>query len=283
MEDKIDLLSTSLKAMQEMMAEKGFLGQEGTAKNYDPGENAKVNKDSKSQVSSLQTTIYKNAVKRVQTGNPEITFLVKEKRDSTSSEDRIDTSDELMEIDDVHNQFIADCQRRAKDDEMQRREEERRHDKEPRRQRDRPGECNKQLDESQQVIREAEASKARLFGTKGIYNNSDLIDNWQTSESELRIRSADIDENYLVIGAHIDLGTQQKVVNNEYVDFAKLIPKSRFGRDDDNRLELITDGEKLFISNQGHTSGKWFKYERRQFPFDIVNTGMQTEQQQDTY
>ena len=54
--------------------------------------------------------------------DPEITFKVDQgkinsNRDSTSSEERIDTSDELMEVDmdiDFDERFIADCARKVK-------------------------------------------------------------------------------------------------------------------------------------------------------------------------
>ena len=52
-----------------------------------------------------------------------------------------------------------------------------------------------------------------------------------------------IDENYLIIGTHVDPALQQKIVNHEYVDFARLIPRgSRVSREEDNCLEIISRG-----------------------------------------
>ena len=45
-----------------------------------------------------------------------------------------------------------------------------------------------------------------------------------------------------MIGAHIDQAIQQKIVNNEYVDFAKLIPKGRLGKEEDHQLEIVSRG-----------------------------------------
>ena len=72
------------------------------------------------------TTIYNNALNQVgedesEDVDPEITFKQTEisgndnrLRESSSSEDRIDTSDELMDVDvDVHDKFIADCEMEA--------------------------------------------------------------------------------------------------------------------------------------------------------------------------
>ena len=50
-----------------------------------------------------------------------------------------------------------------------------------------------------------------------------------------------VDENYMVIGGHIDAALQEKIKRCEYIDFAKLIPRERPGHDD-HRLELINKG-----------------------------------------
>ena len=96
------------------------------------------------------------------------------------------------------------------------------------------------------MIRESEANKARLYTTPGnppIQFNpavnwplvSGLVNNTQSAMS--------VDENYLVIRAHVEPSLQQKIVNIEYIDFARLIPKSKVTRsDDDHRMELVSCG-----------------------------------------
>ena len=254
MEDKLDSLSSSLKLMQDMMTEKGFFKDNRSNKKKSKGQKGKSNKnDLLSQTSSSETTIYKNAVKRIDTGDPEISFNLKQKRDSSSSEDSIDTSDELIEIEtdhDIHDKFIADCARQVQRDEAHRREiEYRRNDKHQDQQEEFA--TNKQrdlLERSQEVIKEAKALKARLFATKGNCNynfpNIEIIDQWGANNMEgesSSMRSADVDEKYLVIGAHINIFMQQKIVNCKYVDFSKLLPKGRFGSEE-NRLELVSRG-----------------------------------------
>ena len=56
-----------------------------------------------------------------------------------------------------------------------------------------------------------------------------------------------VDENYLVIGSHLDGGLQNKIINNEYVDFSKLITKDRVTRDEDHRMELISKGGQTYF------------------------------------
>ena len=139
-------------------------------------------------------------------------------------EDRIDTSDELIEADhnlvDLHDRFIAECQEQAR----------------------RSGREQKGvktgtvvMDEGERIIREAEASKARLYVTPG--NNF----NFHGGDNKASL-SATVDENYLVIWAHVDPSLQLKIINNEYIDFARLVPKNKMSRDQDHKMELISKG-----------------------------------------
>ena len=109
----------------------------------------------------------------------------------------------------------AECTRQASRDERQRREG--REESDP-------------LEKSQQIIREAKAAKSHLFATKGNNDHFNI-----TVEQNMNVtRSADVDERYLVLGAHVDPNIQQKIICNEYVDFTKLLPKGQFSREDDN-------------------------------------------------
>ena len=57
----------------------------------------------------------------------------------------------------------------------------------------------------------------------------------------------DIDQEYLVIGGHIDSALQQKIIDFEYVDFARLLPKDRVTNLDDHRFELIVRGGNTYF------------------------------------
>ena len=223
MEQKLDTLSTTLQAMQEMMAQNGMLKNKnsaGTLKNT-------VNSDNESD-----TTIYQAAVNKAQNEqtvdsgfqirvDPEITFNVHdEKRNSSSPDDWIDTSDELMEIEDnAHSNFIAECAAAAAGNSRSQKRKE---------------------DDGDRVIREAEASKARLFATPGNEQNSlGCLNNW----GQYRVtQSAAVDENYMVVGTHVDQSLQQKIINNEHVDFSKLLPRNRgmSSAAEDHRVELVS-------------------------------------------
>ena len=81
-----------------------------------------------------------------------------------------------------------------------------------------------------QKIRNAEMSKAVMFPVTGKHNTEQFIN------------TAMIDEEYMVVGSHVDNSTVQKIKNGEYVDFGKLIPRDRILTEEDNRLELVIKG-----------------------------------------
>ena len=164
--------------------------------------------------------------------DPEI-ILNFHKRDSSSSEDQVYKSDKLMDEDRLNvisENFIAECQ-----EEATKQRKKKMTDEIP-------------LDRSEKVIREAEANKTRLFPTPGNYENMVNIpgQNWNLRSLEATKASV-IDENYLIIGAHVDLGIQQKIVDNEYINFARLLPKGRWTREDDNRLEIVSTGGSTYF------------------------------------
>ena len=55
-----------------------------------------------------------------------------------------------------------------------------------------------------------------------------------------------VDENYSMIG-NIEESLRLKIINHEYVDFARLIPKDRLGKEEDHRMELISRGGSTFF------------------------------------
>ena len=97
------------------------------------------------------------------------------------------------------------------------------------------------MDEGEPVIREAEAAKARLYETSG--NNAGKFNAWGVSSSTGQVAlSAAVDENFMVIGSHVDPAFKLKIINSEYVDFSKLIPKNKLNKDEDHRMELVSKG-----------------------------------------
>ena len=55
-----------------------------------------------------------------------------------------------------------------------------------------------------------------------------------------------MDENYVVVGAHLDEGMIDKIVKGDYVDFSKLLPRDRVMAEEDGRMEMIIKNGKTF-------------------------------------
>ena len=112
MEDKIESMSNAIIAMQDLFVQSGMLGQAKgkvtAAKGTTEGPKLTQANHQTGLSSHSETTIYQNVLEKVggeaESIDEEISFKLpgdgneSKQRDSTSSEDRIDTSDELMEV-----------------------------------------------------------------------------------------------------------------------------------------------------------------------------------------
>ena len=87
------------------------------------------------------------------------------------------------------------------------------------------------------MIREAKAGKATIFPPKG----KDFSYNPNVPVMAL------MDQDYLVVGNHVDEATQFKIIAGQYVDFSKLLPKDKLFSDDD-KLELVIKNGKTYWS-----------------------------------
>ena len=81
------------------------------------------------------------------------------------------------------------------------------------------------------MIREAEQSKARIYGPTG---------------RKFSCTDDKIDDDYLTVAAHLDTAICDKIVKGEYIDFAKLIAKDKIINDEDSRMEMINKGGVLY-------------------------------------
>ena len=200
---------------------------------------------------ALEITIYHNAV-----------GILSSKRGSSSSEDALDTSDEvdLLPINQLNvrnrendndiivDKFLKESRKQFNSDDRMR----------PHTSTDtREGGGRFQLEEqmeprqpsrSEQMIRDTEKSRARIMDAPG---------------NEL-IHSSMIDEGYIVVGSHVDDTVKSKIANGEYIDFSKLIPKDRVSIEEDTRMEMINRGGMSYwvpVSERENTSissfGKW--------------------------
>ena len=123
-EEKLDNLNSTLEVMKDFFLKGGFVSQNDHSSKEKMATKCK-GKEKRQQGKDLITesfsevTIYHNVLDRIEdTGDPEITFKprsevreipleTQKKRDSSSSDEPIDTSDEMMDVD-INENFIAD-------------------------------------------------------------------------------------------------------------------------------------------------------------------------------
>ena len=122
---------------------------------------------------------------------------------------------------------------------------------------------------AEKYVREVEKAKARMFQSPGTANEHDQID-----YVKLKLHTAIIDEDYEMVAAHVDGATQTKIINGEYVDFAKLIPKDKIFEIEDNRLQqYFRDGQTYFApAPSGEHITSFAKWERAFRVFSYVYT-----------
>ena len=231
---KIDSLSNSILALQDVMTKKGVF-EEGKQNAREKEKGSR-----KACESNSETTIYKSALDQVEIHSvnvdDEITFHVKQNtRESTSSEDEIiNTSDETVNID--CHKFIVDCQKEAA---CSRRESA-----------EHSG-CGSRVDRvtertrGGQMVYESERERHPLNPTSG---KAILFDRHEGEVNTNMLTESECDREYMVVGGHLDEHLQNKIINFEYVDFARLIPKDRVTKVEDHRLELVCKGGATFFA-----------------------------------
>ena len=94
------------------------------------------------------------------------------------------------------------------------------------------------------MLRRAESGKTKSFPKPGMETNFiDCIPN--NCKEKCRI-SAQMDEDYLVVGGHVDETTKGKIIKGEYIDFSKLIPRDKVMIEEESRMELVVKDGKAY-------------------------------------
>ena len=187
---------------------------------------------------------------------------VAEKRNSSSSEEEFigNISDgsptekqPVKQIEHVLDKLLSDQRRRVIDRAHERRQDDTRlYDEGPSTSdgRGRVREITPE-EKTRRMIQEAENAKARIFTTPGKNNYSQSeINEGEFCERPTPVQSASaiIDENYIIVGAHVDELTIAKIERGEYVDFGKLIPRDRVIAEDDGRMEMqVREGRTYWV------------------------------------
>ena len=200
-------------------------------------------------------TIYRNAVNVLNDtgdqGNRNlVSGITESKRDSSSSDEPLNTSDESegIQLDNLRiqgqqqndliiNNYIAEARAqqvaraRARTPEPNR-GMERLHVPQPR----------LRIDMAQQDIRDAERHKVSAYKLQGMPISDQVEQVDKINEINVPWHSALLDEDYLQVGNYVDEITRNKIARGEYVDFAKLMPKDKLTSEDDNHMEMVNKG-----------------------------------------
>ena len=84
---------------------------------------------------------------------------------------------------------------------------------------------------------------------------------------------AKIDEDYLVVGGHVDELTQSKIIKGEYVDFGKLLPRDKILTEEDGRMELVKNGKTYWVPvTETVTINNFSKWEQAFHVFSNIYT-----------
>ena len=80
-----------------------------------------------------------------------------------------------------------------------------------------------------QMVHQAERSRAQIFEVPGKVAPTEFSrfqhDLGKLLSSRELIHSVMVEEDYLVVGTHVDDQTKHKIILGEYVNFSRLIPK----------------------------------------------------------
>ena len=95
-------------------------------------------------------------------------------------------------------------------------------------------------DQADNMIRLSERKKAVTFPPAGEMN----IPNFDSNKFAF---VAHMDQDYTVVGAHVDEATQDRIIEGQYVDFSKLLPKDKILTEEEgNKMEIIIKNGKTF-------------------------------------
>ena len=79
----------------------------------------------------------------------------------------------------------------------------------------------------------------------GRNNSGNVLASLDKAKQDYRF-VAQMDEDYLVIGGHIDETMQGKIIRGEYIDFGKLLPRDKIIVEEDGKMELVIKNGRTF-------------------------------------
>ena len=123
-------------------------------------------------------------------------------------------------------------------------------------------------DRAEQLIREAEENKMKIYGTPG------------KAEIDIEnqfVHSAMVDETFTIVASHLEESTIEKIGKGEYIDFAKLIPKDRIKVEEETEMKMVIRAGRTFYVpvNDGMSISGFNKWETAFRIFSNIYTKFQ--------
>ena len=109
------------------------------------------------------------------------------------------------------------------------------------------------------TVRDAELAKAKIFEVPGMLQSEFNMPN----PDNVMVHSMMVDEKYMSVASHIDVQTKTKIIEGQYVDFAKLVPRDKIISEEDNRVQLVMhSGGTYFVPAKDNSTnisglGRW--------------------------
>ena len=118
---------------------------------------------------------------------------------------------------------------------------------------------------AEQLIREAEAGKARIYGTPG--KELDLDHNQF-------LHSAMVDESYMLVATHLEDTITQRIEQGQYVDFARLLPRDRVLEQEGPEYKMVIKGGQSYYVpvSEGATISNFNRWEQAFRVFSTIYT-----------
>ena len=101
-------------------------------------------------------------------------------------------------------------------------------------------------DRSQEMLQQAKIAKVKMLQVAGKTTPYNAIFSKEL-EGKLLLHSVIVNEEFTLVGAHVNDITKAKIILGNYVDFSQLIAKDRV-MENDNRMEFVTKNGQMYLA-----------------------------------
>ena len=104
---------------------------------------------------------------------------------------------------------------------------------------------------AESMVREAEAAKIRMMDVAGRPNENNIERVARQGGGDHFSHTALLDENFLLVAAHVDQLLRGRIERGEYVDFGRLLPNDQVVAESDNRMQWVQENGETYLAPVG--------------------------------